>query len=1031
MQKIKRISASYGLILGRSTLLLSLILVTFLGPLAASAQVQTKPIINSTLTGTVINSRTKSPVEGAVVHINGTTHEVVTDREGKFNFVTGQKFPYTLFVSLIGYKKKEIVANGSPVNIELEESVSQLDEIVVVGYATQERRNLVSSVSKVSATETKNLPVAGFNEQLQGKAAGVQINSNAGIPGDGIFVRVRGTTSINASSDPLYIVDGVFINNTSLQTLNTGGRATSPIADINPADIENIEVLKDATATAIYGARGANGVIIVTTKRGNFNTKARVSFNINQGVASAIKLWDLESAEANAEVMNVAWINTGIDKPSTNQTFANRPFRPVSEGGKGLPSEQQDYDRLNDLYRTASLSNYDFSLQGGTSATRYYFGLSYTDQESIMRPVYFTRGSFKANLDQKVNSFISVGMSNSLSRSFRNQATAGDGPTGNMMVSTLNSATYLAKNAADGTPIRWNGWDNLQQLLDNYNTNTKSLRYIGNLYADAEIIPGLKFRTSASVDYDNYNESQYWNTNTVQGSAPTNGRATSGLSDNTTWINEQTLTFRHRFGTKHNFGALIGNTLQSNIRQRTSAVGTGFANNSFELISSAANTTSSQAWTKGNLASFFSRLDYNYAYKYYIEVDARADGASNFGKNNQWGYFPSIGLAWRLKEEEFLKNNSVISDLKLRASAGYTGNQAGIDNFASQGLWTGGASYFDVAGTAPQQLGNPDLKWEKTRQIDAGVELGLFNDRINLQVDLYDKYTSDLLLSLPVPAVTGFNTYLTNLGAMSNKGYELTIVTNNIRKPGFSWQTSFNISGNINKIEKLPAPITVYSRDWVRMQEGSSMYSFWLYKQLSVDPANGDAIFEDVNKDGSITVADRQILGSATPKFYGGFNNSLNYRGFDANVFFSYSYGNDVYNLNRFFAAESGTRPDRSVQSIDKNYWTTPGQITNVPRPTSVGNNYLIEQNSRMLEDGSFIRLKSLTLGYTLPKKLTSRFKVESLRFYAVGSNLLLFTKYSGADPETNVTSNQNAQGLDYGTPPQPRTIQFGLNLTL
>jgi TonB-linked SusC/RagA family outer membrane protein len=1005
--------------------ILLLFLTASIIPLNVLAQGQT---VNSTLAGRVVDKKTKTTIPGATIHILGTTHEVATDNLGKFTFVTGQKFPYTLRISFIGYKTIEVVANGSPIEIELEENISQLDEVVVVGYGTQERRNLVSSVSKIKASEVKDQPVASFDAQLQGKAAGVQINSNAGIPGDGVFVRVRGTTSINASSNPLYIVDGVFINNTSLQTLNTGGRATSPIADINPADIESIEVLKDATASAIYGARGANGVIIVTTKRGKYNTKSKLNVNVNQGWSKAAKLWDLASAVDNARVMNVAWINSGIDNPLLNQTVANRPFRPVTEGGKGNPEDQKEYDRLGDLYRTARLSNYDISLQGGSAATSYYLGASFTDQESIMRPSYFTRGSFKANIDQKINDKISVNMSNAFSRSYRNQALAGDGPTGNMMVSTLNAATYLPKTTATGAPALYNGWDNLQVLLDNYNTHSVSLRYIGNLNIEAEIIPSLKFKSSFSLDYNNYNESQYWNSKTVNGAG--GGTATAGLADNTTWINEQTLTYRKKID-KNTFGVLVGNTLQSRILQRTSAQGKGFANDAFQLISSAATTTSTQTWTKSNLASFFSRLDYNYASKYYLEVDMRADGASNFGQNKKWGYFPSIGGSWRVSEEKFLKNVDFISDLKVRTSVGILGNQAGIDDFAARGQWTGGASYFDQPGTAPAQLGNADLHWERTRQIDAGIDIGLFKDAVNITLDLYHKYTSDLLLQVPAPYVTGFSTYYANTGAMRNKGYELSITTNNIRRKGFTWQTNFNISGNVNKIEKLPAPITVYSRDWVRMQQGSSMYSFWLYNQQSVDPQTGKAIFEDVNKDGNITVADRQLLGSATPKFYGGFSNNFTVSNFDASFLFTYSYGNDVYNLNRFFAAQSGTRVDRSLYKVDANYWTTPGQITNVPRPTSVGNNYAIEQNSRLLEDGSFIRLKSLTVGYTLPKQLTTKFNVSALRVYFSGSNLLLFTKYSGADPETNVTANQNAQGLDYGTPPQPRAFQLGLNVTL
>jgi TonB-linked SusC/RagA family outer membrane protein len=1003
------------------------ILLLFISPYIVRAQ--TTPLINSTLDGVVLDSLSKQPIQGAEVHIKGTTHAVTTNERGRFNFITGQKFPYTLIISYIGYKTKEIIADGSPITIKLTEAINQLNDVVIVGYATQERKDVVGSISTIDAKVTKDYPAASFDAQIQGRAAGVQINSNTGTPGEATFIRVRGTTSINASNSPLYIVDGVFINSNSLQTMSMGGMSTSAIADINPDDIESIEILKDATATAIYGSRGANGVIIVTTKRGNYNKKPKVTFSTLQGLAAVDKsrMWKLVSGPEAAALVNESWINSGIDNPALNQTAANEPYREVSLGGRGTPAEQNTYDRLDDVFRVAGLTDYNLSVDGGTKDTKYYIAAGYNDQEATVKPVYFTRASLKFNIDQKLNDKITIGLSNGLYRSYRNQLIAGSTPRG-IFESALLTGTNLPTTNANGTPALWGGFDNVDVLIDNNFVNTVSLRYIGNFYADAEILPGLKFHTSWGIDYNNYDENQYWNTETVVGAAPTNGSATESISQNTSWVNEQTLSYRKVLG-KNTFGILVGNTLQSNTLTNVTATGTDFPNNSYTQISSAASRSSSQSWTRGNIASFFSRIDYNYASRYYLELTARADGSSRFGVNNQWGYFPSIGGSWRIKDEDFLKDVDAINDLKLRVSYGATGNQSGINDFAAQGLWSGGSGYpdnltgGDKPGTAPQQLANPDLKWEKTTQTSVGLDASLVNNRINIGLDLYRKYTTNVLLQLPVPAISGFTSYYSNAGEISNKGYEILLSTVNIKQNQFTWETSFNISTNINRIEKLPIPI---NNGFLTLQQGYPMYSFLVYKQLYVDPQTGNAVYQDVNHDGKITTADKQIIGQALPKFIGGFSNNLKYHQFDASVFFSFQTGNDVYDQNRAYGENGGTRSDRSYWTTQETAWQKPGDITELPRITTVGTNYTIDPTTRVLEDGSFLRLKTLTIGYTIPKALLSKINVNSLRVYFVGANLWLLTKYKGFDPESNYTL-----GDDFSTPPQPSSFQLGINLTL
>jgi TonB-linked SusC/RagA family outer membrane protein len=1007
-------------------------LIVVIGFLAASSHALAQgnaPIINSTLNGKVIDIKTKEPVIGATVQIKGTTHGVLTDTEGKFYFQTGQKFPYTLIVSFIGYQTSETTAETGSVIISLSEDVTQLSEIVIVGYGTQEKRNLIGSITKINPSEVSSIPVGSIDAQLQGKVAGVQFTSPTGVPGEGINVRLRGATSINADNTPLYVVDGVFINSNSLQTIGTGGKSTSPIADINPSDIQSIEVLKDAEATALYGSRGANGVILITTKRGGFEQAPKVNFNASFGQSKAVKLWDLTTGPEHAELVNEWWINTGKDTPSLNRNFENRPFRPVSQGGRGLPEEQKTYDRLSEAFRTAQLRNYDVSLTGGTKSTRYYIGGGYNYQEAILRPINFDRASFKVNLDQLINNKIQVGVSNSFTRTYRNQARAGDGPQGGLLQAALHTPTYLSPYNEQGVLVGRAGFDNLTLLLENYDVNSTSLRYIGNLYTDINLLPNLKFRSSWGVDYNNYNESEYWNTFLLLGAQ--GGLATSSIGQFTSLLNEQTLTYRKKIRNKQSFGVVVGNTLQSDLLTRTSAEGRGFANNSFKIISSAATTISSQSWSKSNLASFFAKADYNFDNKYLVNFSIRADGSSRFGADRKWGYFPSVGAAWRLKQEDFLKNVNIINDLKLRTSYGIVGNQNGIGNFAAQGLWTGGASYQGNPGIAPQQLANPDLRWERTNQFNLGIDLAVLKNRLSIEANYYYKYTRDGLLQLALPSTSGFNSYWSNAAEISNKGFEFSLNSTNYQRNNFTWTTSFNIAQNLNKIEKLSTPLNYGSRDLILQKEGHPLYSFWVYKQLYVDPETGNAVYEDVNKDGVRTTEDRQIYGSIWPKFFGGLTNTFTYKAFELSAFFSFQYGNKIYNHNRFFGEAGGARDAARITFANNlNRWQKPGDITDIPRIDGINVNNYLDGGSRWLEDGSFLRLRSLNLAYNLSKNFAEKIKADAVKLYVSGTNLFLLTKYTGLDPESSASSAQNAQGIDLGTPPQPRSFQAGVSLT-
>src|SRR5690606_16002901 len=478
----------------------------------------------------------------------------------------------------------------------LKEDEQVLGEVLVVAYGTADRKSLTGSITKVDPKEVSQIAVGSLDAQLQGKVAGVQISSSTGIPGETSNVRVRGVTSINADNDPLYVIDGVFVNSSSLQTVSTGGKASSPIADINPNDIESIEVLKDAEASALYGSRGANGVILVTTKRGKFNQKPQIQFSTSHGQSEALKLWDLTTGSEHATLVNEWWINTGQDNPSLNRTSANRPYRPVSEGGRGLPEEQQTYDRLGELFRVGQVHNYDLSISGGSNSTRYFFGGGFTSQDAIIRPIEFNRGSFRFNLDQDLSDRLRIGINNSLSRTFRNPGRAGDGPRGGLLQAALHTPTVSSPTSAEGELVGRAGFDNLILLINNYDVSSVSLRYIGNVYAEYEISPDLKFKTSIGADYNNYDESEYWNTFLIEGG--NGGLGTSSIGQMTSLINEQVLSYKKALSQDHTIGVLLGNTLQSETYSRTYAEGRGFPNNEFKMISAAATSYASQSWTR-------------------------------------------------------------------------------------------------------------------------------------------------------------------------------------------------------------------------------------------------------------------------------------------------------------------------------------------------------------------------------------------------------------------------------------------------
>jgi len=979
--------------------------------------------------GQIVDNTTGEPLIGATVAVKASkTGGVTTDFNGEFSLKVQAELPVTLNVTFVGYESQdvEVYDDSEPITVTLIENRNSLDEVVILGYTQVKRQNLTGSVSSVQGSDLTSTAATSFSEQIQGQTPGLIVSGTSGTPGSSVFVRLRGTTSIKAGNDPLYIIDGVPFNSQPLQTISNGGQTTNPLSDINPNDIEHIEVLKDANATAIYGARGANGVILVTTKRGTKGRKTTVNFTAEYGIAKAAKLWDLATGPEHAQILNEAWVNDGKDP-------ALIPYRSKSSGGLGTPEEQQTYNRQDVVFRTAKLQDYNLSVTGGNDRTRFYLGGEYTVQEAIVKTQDFTRTSLRANLDHDINKAVSISAGTSLAWTKRSLSRIANSPKG-ILQASVHHATLLNPYNEDGEYARYGIFDNIYSLIENSDHHAYGLRTTDNLSLNWKIAKGLQFKSSVSLDYNNYREKRYFNTELADGQP--DGNATDATSIQYTVNAEQLLNYNKDFGTNHSLAAFLGNSVQYTGLRTQSISGSGFPDNSLKEISSAAITTGTTASSSYSLVSWFGGFNYSLLNRYSLDGNLRADASSRFGSSNRWGFFPSVGVSWTISEESFLRNVSAIEGLKVKTSIGWTGNQ-NIDDFASLGLWSGGGVYNNESGIVHTQLANPDLKWETTRQWNAGIEGSFYKGRLSFELDYYDKFTYDLLLSTPIPGKTGFSSIYSNLGEMSNRGFELQVSGQIIKRKDFEWSTTFNLSHNANRIEKLPVSFSQYDRDWVLLEEGKPMYSFWLYKQLYVDPETGNAVYDDVNRDGKITVDDRQIVGDAWPDFTGGLRNQFRYRRVDLSAFIYFSLGNDVFNMNRFFQEHGGMRGTNwGLLKSQMKRWQQPGDITDIPRASTLPNADGSYNNgfasSRFLEDGSFLRLRNLSLGYTAPKRLIAKAGLEYARIYVNATNLFTITHYSGADPEGNTAADYThgtVQGLDFAIPPQPRQVEFGINL--
>lgn len=973
-----------------------------------------------TISGVVTGSEDSDGLPGINIMLKGTTTGTTSDASGSFRLSVPNQGG-TLLISSIGFQSQEVaIGNQSSLTIKLQTDTKQLSEVVITGYGTQSQKTLTGSIASVSGKSIENIPAPSSDQLLQGRAAGVQVSANSGTPGGGIQVRVRGTTSINGSSDPLYVVDGIPIQSNNLSGIGLGGSTTNPIADINPSDIASIEILKDASATAIYGARAANGVVLITTKRGA-NKKAKISFGTYQGAQS---LWRKPAS---------------VDGPTfetlINEAAVNNGQRPVYAD----PASAINTNWSNPVFHTGALRNYDLSIAGGSEKVQYLVSVNNFLQEGVVRGSDFKRTSGRVNLDFTPIDKVRIGTSILYSRNDRNLIRSDDNISG-----ALAGAFFLPPNLpiyqADGSYTKFGTFENPVAAVDHNNITMRTNRFLANVYGQVDILSGLNLRSTFSLDYSNAQEDLYDNTFLNNG-ASRNGFGQSVSTRDNNWIQENVLTYQRTFG-DHSINALVGTSVQESVFERTTATGEQFPSNDFTRIISAAVQRGTSEGTSWGIASLFGRVVYDYKSRYLATVNVRRDGSSRFGRDNRWGTFPSVAVGWLLSEEDFLKDLSFLNILKVRASYGMTGNQSGITNFQSIGLWggnlddlgaiSGSSAYVDLPGTAPIQLANQNLKWETTTQTNVGIDLGILKNRVKITADYYIKNTTDLLLAVPVPRTSGFNTLVQNYGSVQNKGFELGINAD-ILKGGDSqpeWNVNFNIATNKNKITKLAAPFTVYNRDIYRYEEGYPMYSFYLHEQTGVDPEKGSPTFTDVNGDGKFDAnVDRKIVGNAIPKFFGGITNTLNFKGFDLMFFFQYSYGNKQLHWNRFFTEHGGTRNTNFLASqLDR--WQKPGDQTMVPQLNAA--NYAGNlRPSRFMEDGSYLRLKNISIGYTLPKALLDKVHLSNVRVYVSGQNVLTFTKYTGLDPEMTGTASTNlTQGIEFFTMPQPKVYMAGINLS-
>lgn len=1001
---------------------------------ALSSRAQTK-----TVTGKVTDGKDGTPVIGASVTVKGTNAGTVTNADGNFSLSVSASAT-SLFISALGYEGQEVAITGAPLDITLQPAQAKnLDEVLVVGYGgTKIKKDMTGNVAKVKGSDVQGMPVSNFNQALQGRAAGVFVEANNGKVGEGVKILIRGSGSISASNSPLYVIDGVPINNSSY--------SGNPISDINFNDVESFDILKDASAAAIYGSRAANGVVLITTKRGKAG-RTNIQVNTQYGVNKPTNYRGFLNAREYIDLLREAAINSdhieGVDPLDPDQyenswlEFAEGRLDRYSGWSDWRSAETNtNWEKLafQDQSRTSLL---DISASGGTDKTKFYVSTSYNNQDGILIGNRFRRLSARINLDQTVTDKLKIGFNLGLS-----QTKAGRVPVDNefstpMQIVALSPVTPVRDLEGNLYNTPTTTYSN--PYVDYVNGKYESLIYrnIGNVYAQYNFLPGLFFRTELGADIQNQNDDQFYGFNTTYGTG-TNGYGESDWYRSLDYNVNNFFNYKKTFADVHDLEAILGMSYQRYNSEYANVFGEQFPVEALQkLASSALIKGGTSVESNSSFLSYFLRANYKFNNKYLLTFSGRVDGSSVFGNDRRYGFFPAFSAGWIATEEEFLKGSSWLSFLKLRGSWGLTGNADGFGDFAHLGLWAG-SSYNGVSGLVPTQLANDKLRWEKSNQVDIGLDFGLFNNRISGEIDFYNRKTNDLIYNVPVPSNSGFTTQTVNIGAMQNRGVEVVLNSDNISTRNFRWSTNLNVSFNKNKILKLDGDQTIVpgtdGRYLNSLIVGQSIGILYGPRYAGVDADNGDALY--YLQDGKSTTNDYNlagnfIVGNPNPKAIVGFTNTFSYKGIELSVLFQGVFGNQVMNGAGGFMSASFDWFDNQTRDQLRR-WQNPGDITDVPQ-LRLGYGNGISASSRYIYDADYIRLKNITLAYQLPATLLQRLKMKSLKVYVTGVNLLTFTDYPGWDPEVNTdyrASNRN-QGSDFYAAPQIRNISVGLNIGL
>ncbi|MES2732850.1 MAG: TonB-dependent receptor [Bacteroidota bacterium] len=1016
------------------------------------------------INGIIVNSQTKQPVPFVPIGIKGTTTGATTDIDGKFELISKQPLPITLAFQYVGYQRKEVDVYDAEeaITLSIKEVSTKLEEVVVVGYGTQKRKDITGSIASIPL-ELKTQPVSSPERLLQGSTAGVQVTQTSGQPGGGASIQIRGNNSITAASDPLYVIDGFPINNDYGITDAgvTDGPKLSPLSTISPSDIESIDVLKDASATAIYGSRGANGVIIVTTKKGSTG-KSSIQYDGYYGVQHVIRTIPVLNAKEWWELRKEAFSNTPNGKAATLPAAGAFKYDTTGVGT----------DWQNSAFRQAAIQSHSLSIYSGTDKTKLAFSGNYFKQDGILHNTGFSRYAGRINVDHDFNENFKI--TSYLTASQTKGSVAPQAIVPNLLLTSPAIPVYdtlgnFVKNTSTDSPLQ----NPINSLLNQIN-ETHTTRVLANLAADYKILEGLSLKVLVGTDLVFNKQNRYLPNSTYEGNPSagigTGGIATVGSVNTSSWLNENTLSYSKIINEKHNLNAVIGFTAQaSDTKAFTASAGTfafdELTYNALENgIGGRAPSSDVSAW---KLASYLGRINYSLSEKYLLTVTLRADGSSRFGAGNKWGYFPSAAVGWNAHEESFLKEISQINVLKLRASVGTTGNQ-GILPYSSISQiapFRYNFSNNSVQGYAPISVNNQGLRWEKTFQTDFGIDLGLFNNRVNIVADYYYKKTTDLLLNAAVPGTSGLSYYdptnntsqastvYQNIGAVENKGIELSINTQNVVGSKYTWNTIFVFSKNTNQIlslgEGVDRLIPNINQPSV-LQVGAPVGSFLVYQTdrvIQAEEAGANALTPQANKtaggqkykdisgpngtpDGVITQAYDRVLIKNQPGVNLGLTNTFSYKSsvgvVDLTVFFQSSLGGKLYNNNRA-TLELGTGFYNGAKTMLNRYSAT---NTN----TDVKEAYqdpAVTVSDRFIEDASYLRLKNLSLGYTLPQAWTKKIKIQNLRIYGSAQNFITWTNYTGYDPEASSAGQALInRGIDNGVYPNYKTILAGINLT-